>query len=118
LSPKMTLEEFDHGYWYATELKAFAHTIGIRGASAMRKDQLEKALRTVLSGKHAALVVVSTRGAKNVVRDTARPLTMRRRIVQYTNDRTTKDFLQREARKLAPHVRFRSGARYRLNRWR
>ena len=26
----MTVEEFDHGYWYATELKAFARTLGVR----------------------------------------------------------------------------------------
>jgi hypothetical protein len=30
----MTIQEFDHGYWYATELKRFARAIGIRGASA------------------------------------------------------------------------------------
>jgi hypothetical protein len=49
----MTIEEFDHGYWYATELKAFAHAIGIQGASALRKDQLERAVRSVLSGQRA-----------------------------------------------------------------
>jgi hypothetical protein len=115
----MTIEEFDHGYWYATELKAFAHAIGIRGASGLRKDQLESAVRSLLSGERASIVAASPpSAAKDVARDTARPLTMTRRIVRYTNDRTTKDFLQRQARKLAPGVPFRSGARYRLNRWR
>ncbi|HEV3057439.1 MAG TPA: hypothetical protein VGY48_04285 [Vicinamibacterales bacterium] len=33
LSTSMTLTQFDHGYWYATELKAFACTIGILSAS-------------------------------------------------------------------------------------
>jgi len=115
----MTIQEFDHGYWYATELKGFTRTIGIRGASALRKDQLERAVRSVLSGERATIVVAAPRRvAKETARDTARPLTMSRRIVRYTNDRATKDFLQRQARKLAPGVPFRSGARYRLNRWR
>jgi hypothetical protein len=39
-------------------------------------------------------------------------------VVRYTNDAATKAFLEREARKLDPLYRRRSGARYRLNRWR
>ena len=114
----MTIQEFDHGYWYATELKRFARAIGIRGASALRKDQLESAVRSVLSGERASIVAAPPSVANKAARDTAHPLTMTRRIVRYTNDRATKDFLQRQARKLAPGVPFRSGARYRLNRWR
>ena len=40
------------------------------------------------------------------------------RVILYTNDRETKAFLEREARKLDPMFTRRSGARYRLNRWR
>ena len=36
----------------------------------------------------------------------------------YSNDVETKDFLEREAQKLAPGLRRKSGTRYRLNRWR
>jgi hypothetical protein len=39
-------------------------------------------------------------------------------IVVYTNHPETKAFLEREARKLDPAFRPRSGAKYRLNRWR
>jgi hypothetical protein len=39
-------------------------------------------------------------------------------IILYTNDRETKGFLEREARRLDPAFKRRSGARYRLNRWR
>jgi hypothetical protein len=39
-------------------------------------------------------------------------------VVRYTNDPETKQFLEQEARKLVPGLRRRSGARYRLNRWR
>jgi len=35
-----------------------------------------------------------------------------------TNNAVTKDFLEQQAKKLAPGYRRRSGARYRLNRWR
>ena len=88
----MTLTQFDNGYWYVTELKEFAETIGIPSAGKLRKDELEKAI------------------------------TLRLRldlpVALYTNDKATKDFLEREAQKLAPGVKRKSGVRYRLNRWR
>ena len=118
LSSSMTVEEFDHGYWYATELKAFATKLGIR-ASTLRKDQLEHAVRSFLStGRLGAIPKPSARSGKDVARDSDARLTMRRRVVRYTNDRATKDFLVREAKRLAPDINLRSGARYRLNRWR
>ena len=40
------------------------------------------------------------------------------RVVVYSNRRETKDFLEKEAQKLAPGLKRKSGARYRLNRWR
>ncbi len=39
-------------------------------------------------------------------------------VVGYINDAETKRFLEQEARKLVPGLKRRSGARYRLNRWR
>lgn len=39
-------------------------------------------------------------------------------MANYTNDHVTKDFLERERQKLVPGQRQKSGARYRLNRWR
>jgi hypothetical protein len=44
----MTVSQFDSGYWYATELKGFADTIGIPSSSKLRKDELEKAIRLFL----------------------------------------------------------------------
>ena len=41
----MTQAQFDDGYWYATELKEFAKTIGILSASRLRKDELEMAIK-------------------------------------------------------------------------
>jgi hypothetical protein len=36
----MTEEEFDNGYWYALEVKAFAVELGILSAAKLRKDEL------------------------------------------------------------------------------
>ncbi len=39
-------------------------------------------------------------------------------VVNYTSNRETKEFVVKEAQKIAPHIKRKSGARYRLNRWR
>jgi SAP domain-containing protein len=117
LSPEMTVDEFDRGYWYATELKEFADRIGVPSAAKLRKDELEKAIKAFLAtGKitRPTKRALSTSGEKDVDKG----LRLGLRIVRYTNDRETKDFLEREALKMAPGLRRRSGARYRLNRWR
>ena len=49
LSKKMTLRQFDHGYWYATEIKRFAQSLGLPSANKLRKDELEKAIRHFLA---------------------------------------------------------------------
>ena len=45
LSKSMTVEQFDNGYWYALEIKAFAVDIGIPAASKLRKDELEELIK-------------------------------------------------------------------------
>jgi hypothetical protein len=117
LSTLMTHAQFDNGYWYATELKEFAKTIGIPFASRLRKDELEKAIKFFLkAGKIAspAKKSLSTSGIKDVEQG----LSLKLPVAIYTNDRETKDFLEREAQKLVPGLKRKSGARYRLNRWR
>lgn len=113
----MTSTQFDNGYWYATELKDFAQRIGIPAASKLRKDELEKAIKVFLqTGRIESPTKrsLSTSG----VRDVERGLSLDLPVVVYTNDKTTKDFLEREALKLVPGLKRKSGARYRLNRWR
>jgi hypothetical protein len=117
LSTSMTLTQFDNGYWYANELKEFAKTIGIPFASKLRKDELEKAIKLFFrTGK----VEIPTKRnlSKPGVKDVERGLSPDLPVVVYTNDKETKSFLEREAQKLAPGLKRRSGARYRLNRWR
>ena len=117
LSTSMTSTQFDNGYWYATELKDFAERIGIPSASKLRKDELEKAIKVFLrTGRIERPTKRSL--SPSGVRDVERGLSLDLRVVVYTNDKETKDFLEREALKLAPGLKRKSGARYRLNRWR
>lgn len=113
----MSVSQFDNGYWYALELKDFAQTIGIPSASKLRKDELELAIkRSLQTGKIESPTrrKLSTTGVKDVERGLSLDLP----VVVYTNDKETKSFLEREAQKLAPGVKRKSGSRYRLNRWR
>jgi hypothetical protein len=120
LSASMSLTQFNHGYWYATELKQFADELGIPSTARLRKDELERAIKQFL--RSGTIVQPTTRNPADSVRSQPRDvdlgLQLNRRIIRYTNDPTTKAFLEREARRLVPALRRRSGAMYRLNRWR
>jgi hypothetical protein len=113
----MSLSQFENGYWYATELKNFAETIGIPHAGRLRKDELEQAIKLFIrTGK----IKSSSRKSLSAsgTRDVARGLSLDLPVVVYTNDKETKTFLEREAQKLSPGLQRKSGTRYRLNRWR
>jgi hypothetical protein len=117
LSAKMTVAEFDNGYWYATEIKDFAQAIGIPYSNKLRKDELEKSIRVFLeTGK----VILPTKRSltRPGIKDIERGLSLDLPIVHYTSNKKTKDFIVGEAQKMAPGLKRRSGARYRLNRWR
>jgi SAP domain-containing new25 len=117
LSKDMTLRQFDHGYWYATEIKRFAQSLGVPAAHRLRKDELEKAIRHFLV--HGKVTNPTKRdSSRSGIKDVDRGLRLDRRVILYTNKRDTKSFLEREARRLDPTFKRRSGARYRLNRWR
>ena len=112
----MTVSEFDRGYWYTVELKQFAQTIGVPAASRLRKDELEAAIKRFLESGEISTPPkrsLSRGGVKDVDRGLSRGLP----VSVYTNDRQTKEFIEREARRVAS-FRKRSGAMYRLNRWR
>ena len=117
LSKSMTEEQFDYGYWYAVEVKAFADEIGIPSASRLRKDELEELIRHFLRTGE-----VKTPRRKNLsksgLRDNEKGLNLKLPIVSYTSNKETKDFIVKEALKIAPNLKRKSGARYRLNRWR
>ena len=117
LSMSMTVNEFDNGYWYATELTKFAEAIGIPCAKRLRKDELEKAVKLFLETGRVESPTkrrLSTSGIKDVERGLSLDLS----VVIYTNNTETKNFLENEAQKLSPGLKKKSGVRYRLNRWR
>jgi hypothetical protein len=117
LSPTMTPREFENGYWYLDDLRDFASQIGIPEASRLRKDEIERAIEAFLRTGTADL---PTKRAlrKTGAKDLERGLSLNLRIEHYTSNRETKDFIIRQARKVAPEVREKSGVWYRLNRWR
>jgi hypothetical protein len=117
LSKTMTVAEFDNGYWYATEVKDFARSIGIPHCNRLRKDELENSIKVYLeTGK----VELPTRRSltKSGIKDIERGLSLDLPIVHYTSNKETKNFIVREAQKIVPGLKRKSGARYRLNRWR
>jgi hypothetical protein len=113
----MTVRQFENGYWYATQLKDFGKAIGIPSVSKLRKDELERAIRSFLvTGKpqNPAKRNLSTSGMKDVERG----LSLKLEVVRFTNDEETKSFLERESQKIVPGLKRKSGVRYRFNRWR
>jgi len=117
LAKSMTVKQFDNGYWYAVEIKAFADEIGIPAASRLRKDELEELIKHFLRTGQIKTPARKTL-ARSRVRDVEKGLSLKLPVVSYTNDRETKDFIVQEALKIAPKLKRKSGARYRLNRWR
>ena len=117
LSPTVTLREFENGYWYLDDLRDFASQIGIPEAARLRKDEIERAIEAFL---RTGTVDLPTKRAlrKTGAKDLERGLSLNLRIEHYTSNRETKDFIVRQARKVAPEVREKSGVWYRLNRWR
>ncbi len=117
LLKNMTLEEFDNGYFYATEIKAFAKSLGVKHVAVLRKDELEKIIRNYLKTgeiKQSRRKSLTTKGAK----DSDLGLRLDMPIKNYTNNKVTKDFLLRESQIMDPDFKLKSGAMYRINRWR
>jgi SAP domain-containing new25 len=117
LLKSMTVSQFENGYWYATELKQFADNIGIPSAGKLRKDELERAIIHFLkTGKVQSPTQRSL--SKTGTRDIDVGLSLKLRVVNYTSNKETKRFIEAAARKIAPELKRKSGASYRLNRWR
>lgn len=117
LNKKMSVSQFDNGYWYATEIKAFAKEIGVVGTSRLRKDELEILIRSFLA---TGRVPKSKRNlaTPDGPKDSDRGLRSKLPVRKYTNNRETWEFIVKSARKEDKKFKEKSGARYRLNRWR
>src|SRR5262245_14957772 len=117
LSTSITETEFDNGYWYAVDLKKFAEEIGVPSASRLRKDELEQAVKHFFrtgETRNFANRAMTKSGRRDI--DVGLRLDLP--VVHYTSNRQTKDFIEREAAKLVPGFKRKSGTRYLLNRWR
>jgi hypothetical protein len=117
LSKNMTVVEFDNGYWYVSEIKAFAEAIGIPHSNKLRKDELEISIKLFLQTGKIELPTKRNL-ARSGMKDLEKGLNLRLPVINYTSNRETKDFIMREAQKIAPGLRRKSAVRYRLNRWR
>ena len=90
---------------------------GFPSASKLRKDELERAIRSFLvTGK--ARNPTRRNLSSSGIKDVDRGLSLELKVVRYTNDEETKSFLEREAQKRVPGLKRKSGVRYRFNRWR
>jgi hypothetical protein len=112
----MTEAEFDNGYWYATELRSFVASLGVP-ATKLRKDELEAIARRFLRTGEAKGPARRAPDA-SAVRDIDKGLSLKLPVVNYTSNKETKQFIEREAAKLEPGFKRASGTRYLLNRWR
>lgn len=117
LSSSMSTKDFDNGYWYAAEIKAFAKEIGVPSVAKLRKDELEVIIRHYLMTGEIKKPA-SKKLKKDGIPDHQRGLRLDLPVRHYSSNTITKTFLSEEAKKIDPGFKPKSGARYRLNRWR
>jgi SAP domain-containing new25 len=117
LSVSMTEKEFDNGYWYASELRRFAVKMRIPSANKLRKDELEKALKHFIRTGESR-TFAKRAFTKRGIRDVDLGLSLELPVINYTSNKETKTFIEREAAKIEPSFARASGTRYLLNRWR
>lgn len=110
----MTQEEFDGGYFYASELKAFAKTLGIC-VSNLKKHELELHIKARLFGYAGTLPIAVPNRKNKAVRDA---LTLDTPVVNYVGDKKTKTFLQAAVEQQFGALADKSGQWYWLNNWR
>ncbi|MCY4025917.1 MAG: SAP domain-containing protein [Acidobacteria bacterium] len=114
LRSSMSVEEFDDGYFYATELRAFARQLGIP-VGRRRKLELEALIRGFLRTGVVPVPTPEPHRRSGAGRDRLAAGTV---VRNYVDDRTTKDFLRGLVHARAPSLRDKSGQWYWLNDWR
>jgi hypothetical protein len=117
LSKRMTVQSFENGYWYATDLVEFGKKLGLPAAHRMRKNELESAITAYLTTGRLPNKT-SSKPLKKGVKDLDRGLRLDLVIANYTGNRQTKAFIIRAAQRQNPAAKEKSGIWYRLNRWR
>jgi len=111
----MSVEEFDKGYFYATELKAFAKELGV-DVGTLRKNEVEDHIKACLSESKDTPLPKSVPNRKTGgSRDRLSPDSY---VVNYVDDKATKTFLKEEISKRDADLKDKSGQWYWLNDWR
>lgn len=110
----MSVEEFDNGYFYASELRAFARELGITVGN-FRKFELEELIREFLrTGRvpdHKPALPRKVGKARDVLKGDLV-------VTNYVGDKKTKAFLLELVHAKAPGLSHKSGQWYWLNDWR
>lgn len=109
-----TVDEFESGYWYASELKQFAKEIGVKNSSKLRKDQLEEVIKGFIQS--GCVLAKHTKAAAK--KEKSDKLALKEHIQYYISNKETKAFIKAEALKLCPDLPKKSGVWYWINRWR
>ncbi|MDF7671200.1 hypothetical protein PT276_08350 [Orbaceae bacterium ESL0721] len=115
LHKNMSIEEFECGYFYATELKMFAKELNINIGS-LRKNEIEEHIKAYLLGCNKIELPknIENRQTKGE-RDKLLPDAY---VVNYVSDKKTKMFLKTEITKIDSTIKDKSGQWYWLNDWR
>lgn len=114
LRPLMSVEEFDNGYYYASDLKVFARQLGI-AVGRRHKLEMETLIRDFLRTGIAPLAKPELGRRRGEERDKLAAETI---VQTYVDDRSTKAFLLDLVHARAPSVKDKSGQWYWLNSWR
>ena len=114
LRASMSVEEFDDGYFYAADLKAFARQLGI-AVGRRRKLELEALIRGFLRTGMVPLAKPVPHRRSGEERDRLAAETI---VRTYVDDRRTKAFLRDLVHACAPALKDKSGQWYWLNEWR
>ncbi|MDE1485710.1 SAP domain-containing protein [Xenorhabdus bovienii] len=110
----MSQEEFDGGYFYAKELKAFAKTLGITVGN-LKKNELELHIKAHLFGYSGELPATIPNRKNSAARDL---LMLDTPVVNYVSDKKTKSFLLAAVEQQFGALADKSGQWYWLNSWR
>ncbi len=107
----MTVEEFEAGYFYAKDLKAFARKLGITPA-CLRKFEIEEQIKAYLE---TGVLPEKSRTSSAKPEDT---LSAYSPVRNYNGNRKTKAFLLELVQRKDPGSKDKSGQWYWLNDWR
>ncbi|PQQ32099.1 hypothetical protein C6H64_04040 [Photorhabdus luminescens] len=110
----MSQEEFENGYFYVTELRQFAKSLGI-ATSNLKKNELELHIRSCLFGYSGDLPIAIPNKRDRAGRDL---LTLKSLVINYVGNKQTKNFLLAQVNSRYEPLPDKSGQWYWLNHWR